>query len=164
MQKNGAGIHSAHSCYWDSVTDGICLALSCFLLSFSCLVLFSLAILSLALSCLVFSCLIFSCFVLSRPCLFLALSWPCLVLSYCIVICLVLSCCVVSYRVESCCVVSVLSFVLSFVLSCLILLHMSFLFLYYLLLTTLENSNTVSFLLVLYLLFLIGPLFHISHG
>ena len=22
MQKNGAGIHSANSCYWDTVTDG----------------------------------------------------------------------------------------------------------------------------------------------
>ena len=23
MQKNGAGVHTAHSCYWDTVTDGV---------------------------------------------------------------------------------------------------------------------------------------------
>jgi dynein light chain Tctex-type 1 len=22
MQKNGAGVHTTHSCYWDTVTDG----------------------------------------------------------------------------------------------------------------------------------------------
>lgn len=24
MQKNGAGLHTASSCYWDNVTDGSC--------------------------------------------------------------------------------------------------------------------------------------------
>lgn len=24
MQKNGAGLHSASSCYWDNNTDGTC--------------------------------------------------------------------------------------------------------------------------------------------